>query len=288
MTPRRTEPRASHGPSGAPGDAAVAVAAAVSAECRSACPTVAIILGSGLGGFADHIECATRLRFADIPGVSRTTVSGHAGELTHGLINGREVVALAGRLHWYEGHPSSALAFAVRVVYALGARVLFASNAAGAVRRGLRAGDLMVIRDHINLMWRNPLIGPAQPREARFPDMSAPYDEALSDIFLADARRVGARVQEGVYAAMLGPAYETPAEVRMLSHLGVDAVGMSTVPEVIVARALGMRVVGVSCITNAASGLTRKTLSHADVLSTGAAAAPIFERALRAWLLSID
>jgi purine-nucleoside phosphorylase len=263
------------------------MAAAIGAGCRSARPDVAIVLGSGLGGFGEHIEHATRLRFADVPGVPGASVPGHAGELIHGTLGGREIVSLSGRVHLYEGHDAAVAGLPIRVVYALGARTLLLTNAAGAIRADLRPGDLMLLRDHINLAWRNPLIGPVQPGETRFPDMSAPYDETLGDAFLAAARAAGARVSEGVYAAMLGPSYETRAEVRMLVQLGADVVGMSTVPEVLVARALGMRVVAVSCITNAASGVSPARLSHGDVLAATARAAPIFERAVRDWVLAI-
>ena len=268
-------------------DVAAGIAAAIGVRCGSARPAVAIVLGSGLGGFGEHIEHATRLRFADVPGVPRASVPGHAGELIHGMLGGREIVALSGRVHLYEGHGAEIVGLPIRVVHALGARTLLLTNAAGAIRADLRPGDLMLIRDHLNLAWRNPLIGPVQPGETRFPDMSAPYDEKLGDAFQTAARAAGARVSEGVYAAMLGPSYETPAEVRMLEQLGADAVGMSTVPEVLVARALGMRVVAVSCITNAASGVTAARLSHGEVLAVTARAAPIFERAVRDWVLAI-
>jgi len=260
------------------------VAAVVGALCRGARPRVAIILGSGLGGFARHIERPTRISFADIPGLPRATVQGHAGELVHGVIDGYEVVALAGRLHMYEGHSADVVALPVRIVHALGARTLFVSNAAGAIRPGLAPGTLMLIRDHVNLMWRNPLIGPVRPGEQRFPDMSVPYDQALGDRFLAIAQAAGASVSEGVYAAVLGPSYETPAEIRMLAQMGADAVGMSTVPEVVVARALGMRVTAVSCITNAASGITGTRLEHGEVLAATDRVAAVFERAVREWI----
>jgi purine-nucleoside phosphorylase len=265
-------------------DAAADVAAVVGALCRGASPQVAIILGSGLGGFTRHIASATRIKFADIPGLPVTTVAGHAGELVHGVIDGYEVVALAGRVHMYEGHRADVVGLPVRIVHALGARTLFVSNAAGAIRPDLSPGTLMLIRDHVNLSWGNPLIGPVRRGEQRFPDMSAPYDRALGDRFIAIARAAGATVDEGVYAAVLGPSYETAAEIRMLARLGADAVGMSTVPEVVVARALGMRVTAVSCITNAATGTTGTRLDHGAVLAMTDRVAPIFERAVREWL----
>jgi purine-nucleoside phosphorylase len=193
-----------------------------------------------------------------------------------GRLAGRPVVALAGRLHMYEGHGPSLAAFPVRVLHALGARTLLVSNAAGGLRDRFRAGALMMISDHINLTFRNPLVGDAEPGEPRFPDMSEPYDRELAARLHACASALGVPLEEGVYCGLLGPAYETPAEVRMLRVLGADAVGMSTVAEVVVARALGMRVAGVSCITNLASGISPHPLSHAEVLEVGARVAARF------------
>ena len=229
----------------------------------------AIVLGSGLGELAGDVEDARRVPFADVPGFPSATVEGHEGALLSGTLAGRPVLALAGRFHLYEGHPAPLAAFAVRVVHALGARTLFLSNASGGVRRTLGPGDLMVIADHLNLTGRNPLVGPLQDGDLRFPDMSEPYDAGLRAVLRASARAVGVPVAEGVYAGLLGPSFETPAEVRMLERLGADAVGMSTVPETIVARALGMRVAAVSLVTNAASGHTGQALTHAEVLEVG-------------------
>ena len=249
--------------------AARAAADAVRERLGVVAPACAIVLGSGLGGLADELEDPRRVPFAEVPGFPAATVVGHAGALLAGRLGGREVLALAGRFHLYEGHPAQLAGFPVRVLHALGAPTLFVSNAAGGVRRTFQAGDLMVIADHLNLMFRNPLVGPLQPGDVRFPDMSDPYDGALRRTLREAARAVGVPVQEGVYAGLLGPTYETPAEVRMLERLGADATGMSTVPEVIVARAIGMRVAGVSCITNLACGLSPEMLSHDDVLETG-------------------
>ena len=177
----------------------------------------------------------------------------------------------------YEGHSASLAGFPVRVLHALGARTLFVSNAAGGIRATLTPGDLMIITDHLNLMFRNPLAGALEPGDTRFPDMSDPYDRALAAVLRREATKLGFPLREGVYCGLLGPTYETPAEVRMLATLGADAVGMSTVPEVIVARAIGMRVAGVSCITNFASGTTPNPLSHAEVLETTALVASRFE-----------
>jgi len=259
-------------------EAAVRAADAVRTRIGATAPTAAIVLGSGLGALAARIDGARRVPFAEVPGFPRATVAGHAGALIAGTLGGREVVALAGRFHLYEGHPAPLAAFPVRVLHALGARTLFVSNAAGGLGRAIRRGDLMRIDDHIDLMWRNPLAGTADARSAAPPDLSAPYDSALGALLHAIARDAGIPLTDGVYAGLLGPAYETPAEVRMLQRLGADAVGMSTVPEVIVARALGMRVAGVSCITNLACGLQPGQLSHAEVLETSAMVAERFER----------
>lgn len=261
---------------------AMEAAGAVRGRVRSALgghdPVAAIILGSGLGGLAKRISDGARIPFADIPGFPSAKVAGHAGTLIAGQLAGRPVLALSGRFHMYEGHDARLAALPVRVMHALGARTLIVSNAAGGVRRTFRPGDLMLIDDHINLMFRNPLIGPVEAGELRFPDMSAPYDRALTQLAREVALDAGIAVQEGVYAGLLGPAYETPAEVRMLERIGVDATGMSTVPEVIVARALEMHVLGISCITNLACGLTPTPPSHEEVLLVAGEAAVRLER----------
>ena len=240
-------------------------------------PVAAIILGSGLGGLSADIGDARRIQFRDIPGFPAATVHGHAGQLISGTLAGRPVLALAGRFHLYEGHSARLAGFSVRVLHALGAQTLFVSNAAGGVNRTFAAGDLMSIADHINLMWRNPLEGPLEDGDERFPDMSGPYDATLRQTLREVALAATIPLREGVYAGLLGPSYETPAEVRMLERIGADAVGMSTVPEVIVARAIGMRVVGVSCITNLASGLSLTPLSHDEVIDTTTRVAKRFQ-----------
>jgi len=242
----------------------------------------AIVLGSGLGALADEIERPVKIPYRDIPGFPVATVAGHAGAMIAGRLEGRPVLALAGRFHMYEGHDVRLAAFPARVAHALGVSTLIVSNAAGGVNRLWQPGDLMLIRDHINLMFRNPLIGAVEEGDLRFPDMSAPYDAELSDVARAVAAEQGTLLREGVYAGMLGPAYETAAEVRMLGLLGADAVGMSTVPEVIVARAIGMRVLGVSCITNLACGLSNTPITHAEVLETTAKAAGRFSKLVKA------
>jgi purine-nucleoside phosphorylase len=257
--------------------AARGAADALRARLGSRTPVAGIILGSGLGGLASRIADPVAIPFAEVPGFPSATVQGHAGQLIGGTLGGRPVVALAGRFHMYEGHPAALAGFPVRVLHALGAPVLFVSNAAGGIRRTFRAGDLMLIRDHLNLMFRNPLIGAAEPGDTRFPDMSEPYDAGLADQLRAHARQLGVSLQEGVYGGLLGPSYETPSEVRMLATLGADAVGMSTVPEVLVARAIGMRVAGVSCVTNLAAGISPHALSHEEVLETTTLVADRFE-----------
>ena len=262
---------------------ASAAAARIAAEqlgdrlALGSAPAAAIVLGSGLGGLAERIEGARRIPFREVPGFPQATVHGHAGVLIAGKLAGRPVLAMAGRFHLYEGHSPRLAGYAVRVLHALGARTLFVSNAAGGVNRNFAAGDLMVIADHINLMFRNPLEGPLEPGDIRFPDMSDPYDRELRATLHAEARKLGIPLRDGVYAGLLGPSYETPAEVRMLERLGADAVGMSTVPETIVARAVGMRVAGVSCITNLACGLSLTPLSHEEVLETTTRVARDFE-----------
>ena len=240
-------------------------------------PVLGIVLGSGLGGLAHRIEEARDVAFDEVPGFPSATVVGHAGRVIVGRLAGRPVAALAGRFHMYEGHSAALAGFPARVLHALGARTLFVSNAAGGIRATFTPGDLMIITDHLNLMFRNPLVGTVEPGDTRFPDMSEPYDRALGAILRREATKLGFPLREGVYCGLLGPTYETPAEVRMLATLGADAVGMSTVPEVIVARAIGMRVAGVSCITNFASGTTPSPLSHDEVLQTTALVAARFE-----------
>lgn len=250
-------------------------------------PRVMLVLGSGLGPLADELEDAVRIPYAEIPGFASATAEGHKGVFVAGTLEGVECLALQGRYHLYEGHPPEAVTLPVRAGAALGARTLLVTNAAGGLNPTFRAGDLMIIDDHINLMWRNPLIGPTLEGEVRFPDMSQPYDVELQRMTEEVARERGIRVVRGVYAALSGPSYETRAEIRMLRRLGADAVGMSTVPEVLVARALGIRVLGVSLISNLAAGMSDQPLSHEEVLQAGVAAAGRFASLVRGVLLRI-
>lgn len=261
--------------------AAHAAAAAIRERAGDLAPRVAIILGSGLGGLAGEIADAARVPYQDVPGFPGASVHGHAGELVLGTLAGVPVAAFSGRFHAYEGHPLQLTAFPVRVAHALGAGTLVVSNAAGGVNTGFLPGDLMVIEDHLNLMFGSPLTGSAEAGDVRFPDMSVAYDPDLRDCLHTVANDMGVQLRAGVYAALPGPAYETPAEVRMLRILGADAVGMSTVPEVTMARMLGMRVAGVSCITNLAAGVQAAALDHSEVLETTARVAERFQGLIR-------
>ncbi len=246
-----------------------------------AAPEVFAVLGSGLGFLADALEEAVSIPFAEIPGFPGAAVEGHAGRVAMGRLEGRRAVVQAGRFHVYEGHPLEVVVLPVRIAAALGTPVFLVTNAAGGVNRRFAPGTLMVIEDHLNLMGRNPLIGPPRPGEPRFPDLSVAYDAELRGLARRVALEEGIPLEGGVYAAVTGPSYETPAEVRMVGVLGGDAVGMSTVPEVIAARSAGMRVLGISLITNPGAGLSPVPLSHEEVLEAGQEAAPRFERLVR-------
>lgn len=230
-------------------------------------PKIGLILGSGLGILADEIENPVKLKYEDIPEFPVSTVEGHAGQLVLGTLEGVSVIAMQGRFHFYEGYSMEKVTFPVRVMKALGVEALIVTNAAGGVNTEFRAGDLMIITDHINFMGTNPLIGPNEADfGARFPDMSSAYDKDLSSLAEKIAKDLNIPIQKGVYTAVTGPSYETPAEVRFLRTMGSDAVGMSTVPEVIVANHAGMRVLGISCISNAAAGILDQPLSHDEVM----------------------
>lgn len=260
--------------------AVLAAAAAVSARLAGRRPRVALVLGSGVGFLADELEQAVRIPYRDIPGFPQPGVAGHKGELVAGRLEGAVVLAQSGRFHLYEGHSAAVAALPVRVFAALGCDTLILTNAAGGVRSTFRAGTLMLLADHLNLMGRNPLIGPVAPGEERFPDMSAPYDAELRAHARAAALEAGVELAEGVYGALLGPSYETPAEIRMLRTLGADAVGMSTVPEVVVARARGLRCLAFSTITNPAAGMGAP-LAHSEVLAVGQRVAGSLARVIR-------
>jgi purine-nucleoside phosphorylase len=244
-------------------------------------PELFAVLGSGLGFLADTLDEAVSMPFAAIPGFPGAAVAGHQGRFVAGTLEGRRVLVQAGRFHLYEGHAPEVVVAPVRIARALGAPVFLVTNAAGGVNPAFGPGTLMLIEDHLNLMGRNPLVGPAPEGEPRFPDMSVAYDLELRTLARRVARELGIPLETGVYAAVTGPSYETPAEVRMIGIMGGDAVGMSTVPEVIAARSAGMRVLGVSLVTNPGAGLASEPLSHAEVLEAGRAAAPRFERLVR-------
>ena len=231
-------------------------------------PTLAIILGSGFHHVLTELQVEKKISYAKIPGFPVPSVSGHAGELYFGTLGGTPVMVLSGRAHFYEGHTMERVTFAVRALAAYGIRDLLLTNAAGGLNRKFRAGDFMILTDHINLMGANPLRGEAIPGLPRFVDLTRAYDLGLSRLLRTAANECKVKLQSGVYLAVSGPSYETPAEIRAFARLGADAVGMSTVPEAIVARQCGVNVAAVSCITNLAAGISKENLSHAEVLET--------------------
>jgi purine-nucleoside phosphorylase len=229
-------------------------------------PELALVLGSGLGRLADLLEDPRRLAYDAVPGFARPGVAGHRGELVTGLLGGRRVLVQSGRFHVYEGHTAATVVLPVRVFAELGVTTLLLTNAAGGIRPGFRAGSLMLVADHLNLTFHNPLFGPVRAGETRFLDLSVPYDPELRRTARTVAHEQRIALSEGIYAGVPGPSYETPSEIRMLRHLGADAVGMSTVLEVIAARAAGMRCLAISTITNLAAGLGAGRLSHDEVM----------------------
>jgi purine-nucleoside phosphorylase len=232
-------------------------------------PEIGLILGSGLGVLAEAMKGATAIPYREIPHFPVSTVAGHAGELVVGEAAGRPVLLMNGRFHLYEGYPAQAVAFPVRVMKALGVHTLVVTNAAGGINTTFQPGDLMLIEDHLNLTGQNPLVGPNDESIGpRFPDMSEAYSARLRELARAVAEQQGLCLVSGVYAGLLGPSYETPAEIRMLRALGADAVGMSTVTEVIAARHAGLEVAGISCISNMAAGILPQPLSHREVMET--------------------
>jgi purine-nucleoside phosphorylase len=231
---------------------------------------VAIVLGSGLGAFAQDLTDATEIPYGEIPGFARSTVEGHAGRLVIGKAGDVTVAAMQGRFHFYEGYSLQDVTFPIRVLKLLGVNTLMLTNAAGALNTELTPGSLMVISDHLNLLGDNPLRGQNDDRFGpRFPDLSSVYSRELQDLVISEANAMGIEVRRGVYAALSGPSYETPAEIHMMRALGADVVGMSTVPEAIVARHMDMRVVGISCITNLAAGVSDEPIDHSQVMAIG-------------------
>ena len=248
-------------------------------------PRIALVLGSGLGGFADELRDSVRIPYAEIPAFPRSTAIGHAGNLVIGNVEGVTVAAMQGRVHLYEGYTAQEVAFPIRVFARLGIKAIVLTNAAGGINPSYGRGALVAIRDHINLQGHNPLVGPNDDRFGpRFPDMSDCYNARFRSFVLDEADRIGGDIYEGIYAAMLGPSYETPAEIRYLRTIGADLVGMSTVPEVIVARHMGLGVLAISCVTNMAAGMSSEKISHDEVLETGERVRGKFLSLLRAVL----
>ncbi|HLO00083.1 MAG TPA: purine-nucleoside phosphorylase [Pyrinomonadaceae bacterium] len=257
--------------------------AARTIRARAAIDTsIAVVLGSGLGDFADDFEDSVSLPYREIPGFVSSTAQGHAGRLVVGKVAGVPVLAMQGRVHFYEGYSLEEVTFPVRTFKLLGIKTLILTNAAGGIDVQLSQGALMVISDHLNLMGVNPLRGNNDERFGpRFPDMSEVYSRDLQELATEEARSLGITARRGIYAALTGPSYETPAEIHMLRAFGADAVGMSTVPEAIVARHMGMRVLGLSCITNMAAGISEAPINHEEVIETGQKVRETFTQLLR-------
>ncbi len=251
-------------------------------------PRVAIVLGSGLGAFADEFDESVAIPYAEIPGFPASTAEGHAGRLVIGKVAEVPVVAMQGRVHFYEGYSLEEVTFPIRTFKLLGVKTLLLTNAAGGINVQLSQGALMVISDHLNLMGVNPLRGPNDERFGpRFPDMSEAYSRELQEAVIEEARTLGIEIRRGIYAALSGPSYETPSEIHMLRACGADAVGMSTVPETIVARHMSMDVLGISCITNMAAGISDEPINHAEVMETGRRVRTMFTQLLRGVILRL-
>ena len=252
-------------------------------------PSIGVVLGSGLGAFADELSERIDIPYADIPGWPHSTAVGHAGKLIIGKLGALDVAVMAGRAHLYEGYAMHQVTYGVRVLQSIGARSMVFTNAAGGINLTLERGGLVLISDHINLQGGNPLVGPNDDRLGpRFPDMSEAYSRAYRETAKDVAAEQCIAVTEGVYAAMLGPSYETPAEIRYLRAIGADVVGMSTVPEAIVANHMGMKVLGISCVTNMAAGILPQKINHEEVLETGAMVRDTLVRFLKALLPRLD
>jgi purine-nucleoside phosphorylase len=252
-------------------------------------PRIALVLGSGLGSFADDFEEAVGIPYEEIPGFVRSTAQGHAGRLVIGKIDSVPVLAMQGRVHYYEGYSLEEVTFPIRTFGLLGVKTVVLTNAAGGINVQLTQGALMVISDHLNLMGVNPLRGANDERLGpRFPDMSAVYSPELQEIVVDEARAIGVEVRRGIYGALSGPSYETPSEIHLLRNLGADAVGMSTVPEAIVARHMGLEVLGISCITNMAAGISDEPINHEEVMATGDRVRETFAELLRRVISAIN
>lgn len=246
-------------------------------------PRIALVLGSGLGGFADEFAGASKIAYAKIPHFPRSTAIGHAGQLVIGKVDDVAVAGMQGRVHLYEGYSAKEVAFPMRVFARMGVQAVILTNAAGGIKKELSQGHLVILRDHINLQGVNPLCGPNEEKFGpRFPDMTTAYDKTFREIAFAEGRQLGIELAEGTYAALAGPSYETPAEIRYLRSIGSDLVGMSTVPEVLAARHSGMRVLGISCVTNAAAGILDQPLDHREVLEAAERVKSQFISLLRA------
>jgi purine-nucleoside phosphorylase len=271
-------------------DAAVIREATRFLESRTALrPHIAVVLGSGLGAFADELSDAAEMPYSEIPCWPCSTAVGHAGKLVCGRIGSLEVAVMAGRVHLYEGYTPAQVTFGVRVLGSFGVRTIVFTNAAGGINLALRRGGLVLISDHINLQGSNPLVGPNDDTVGpRFPDMSEAWSADLRAVAHDVADELGIPLAEGVYAAVLGPSYETPAEIRYLRTIGADLVGMSTAPEAIVANHMGMRVLGISCVTNMAAGILPQKIDHAEVLETGQAVRGTLVKFLKALLPRLE
>jgi purine-nucleoside phosphorylase len=253
------------------------------------CPEVAVVLGSGLGGFAEELSSRIEIPYSEIPGWPQSTSVGHAGRLVFGRLGSLEVVVMSGRAHLYEGYTPAQVTFGVRVLGRLGVRGMVFANAAGGINLSYQRGGLVMISDHINMQGSNPLVGPNDDSFGpRFPDMSEAYSAQYRRIAREVADELGIQLHEGVYAAVLGPSYETPAEIRALRAIGADLVGMSTAPEVIVAGHMGVKVLAISCVTNMAAGIRAGKISHEDVIATGAAVRDTLVRFLAALLPRLE
>lgn len=260
--------------------------AAVRAKVKGAAPRVGVVLGSGLGAFADSLSDPVKVPYGELPHLPSSKVVGHAGNLCFGKVDDVPVVCMQGRVHFYEGHPMWQVVHGARTMARLGVSCVLVTNAAGGLQEGWSAGDLMIVTDHLNLMGNHPLLGPNDDAlGTRFPDMSNAYDAELRAQLLEVSKEENIPLREGVYAGLTGPSYETPAEIRMMRILGAQAVGMSTVPEVIALRHMRTRVAALSCITNMAAGMTKNELDHKEVEETAKARRADLQRLLRGWIL---